>query len=397
MVILIAINKIFKRGYFIIGRLKVLQIVTLSEMGGAQKVVYHIAAGLDAWLFDMTVACAPDGELVKWLRELPHEVRVVEIPELKRNISPFLDFMALMRLYRLIQKNGFDIVHCHSSKAGILGRLAAWLAGVKKIFFTAHGWGINEFQSLPIRLFYTWAEQLAGTFSTKIICVSESDLVKGRNLRLAASNKLVVIHNGMPDLKDQKGNLRRELNIDDEDIVIGTVARLALQKNPLFFLEVARQTLAYLDIYPYEGHAFFVIIGDGPLRAECEELIKSKGLSERVFLLGSREDAAALTQDFDVFVLLSLWEGLPLTIIEAMLASVSVIASDVGGVRELVIHKETGYLLSEYNVGKTAKVLLNLIYDKEKRQTMGKLGRKRASEYFGIKSMIKKYKELYLS
>jgi len=114
-------------------------------------VVYHVAAGLSPEQFEITVACAPGGELVQWLRELPQKVRVIEIPELKRNISPLKDLKAFWKLYTLIKKKGFDIVHCHSTKAGVLGRLAARLVGVPKIFFTVHGWGINKYQSWPVR------------------------------------------------------------------------------------------------------------------------------------------------------------------------------------------------------------------------------------------------------
>jgi len=379
-----------------LARVKVLQVVTLSEMGGAQKVVYHIAAGLPQKLFEMTVACAPGGELVRWLQQLPHKVRVIEVPELRRNISPFFDLLALYRLYRLIRRERFDVVHCHSSKAGVLGRLAAWMAGVPKIFFTAHGWGINEYQSRTARFFYTWAERLAGAVSTRVVCVSENDLDKGRRLGLAVGGKFCVIYNGLPETKWFKGTLRGELGIKKEDVVVGTVARLAPQKNPFFLLETAGRMAARSDNCRGEGKLYFVIVGDGPLRPKCEEFIKSKGLDGSVFLLGAREDAAELVQDFDVFVLFSRWEGLPLTVIEAMLAGVPVVANNTGGVGEMVVDGETGFLIEGLDPEAAERALVRLLSDRDLRRRMGEAGRRRAREKFSLAEMLCRYQELYL-
>ena len=378
-------------------RIKVLLIVTLSELGGAQKVVYHIAAGLPPEQFEVTVACAPGGELVNWLRNLPRGVQVIEISGLKRNISLWDDLKAFGKLYVLIKKGAFDIVHCHSSKAGVLGRLAAYIAGVPKIFFTAHGWGINEYQSRPVRFFYTWAERLAGVVSTGVVCVSESDLLKGRNLRLAANDKLKVIYNGMPEPRPKEGVLRGELNIRKEDIVIGSVARLAPQKDPLFLLEVAGRMITSPDNNQDRGRVYFVIIGDGPLRSRCEEFVNLKNLQGSVFLMGAREDAAELLRDFDVFVLFSRWEGLPLTIIEAMLAGRPVVASAVGGVSEMVVDQKTGLLINASDGRAAVQALRELAADRERRLSMGEAGRRRAVELFSINEMVNKYRELYLS
>lgn len=345
---------------------------------------------------EITVACAPGGELVNSLRELPQDIEVVEISGLKRNVSPLNDLKSLWKLYSLMKKKSFHIVHCHSSKAGILGRLAAWMAGVPKIYFTAHGWGINEYQGWSVRFFYTWVERLAGAVSTKVICVSESDLLKGRDLRLVADDKLSVIYNGLPEPQKRKGALRKELNIGKEDIVIGTVARLAPQKAPLFLLELADRMITNPDSGSGKDGLYFVIIGDGPLRSECEGFINRKGLSKRVFLLGAREEAAELLSDFDVFVLFSRWEGLPLTIIEAMQVGCPVVANAVGGVGELVLDQKAGYLINGLDGSEAEKTLWDLVIDRDKRLSMGKAGQQRAAKLFDIKEMVEKYKELYL-
>lgn len=378
-------------------RVKVLQIITLSEMGGAQKVVYHLAAGLDPEQFVITVACAPGGELINWLKNLPHQISVIEIPELKRNISPLNDIKALRKLYILMKKKNFRIVHCHSSKAGILGRMAAYFAGIPKIYFTVHGWGINDYQSATVRFIYSCVERLAGAVSTTIVCVSKNDLAKGISLRLAANDKFMVIYNGLPKPTKQAGVLRRELNFKKEDIIIGMVARLAPPKDPLFFLKVAEQMVGNSGNNHRGGQLRFILVGDGPLRSKCEDFIDSRCLNGSIFLLGTREEAVELVQDFDVFVLFSRWEGLPLTIIEAMLAGQPVVANTVGGVSELVLHEQTGYLISGLNLEAAEKAISDLVFNKNNRLSMGGLGKQRASDLFNINKMIEKYRELYLS
>jgi glycosyltransferase involved in cell wall biosynthesis len=381
----------------VLSRIKILYIITLSELGGAQKMVYHIAAGLDPQEFDLTVACAPGGELINWLSNLHQDIKIMEIPELKRNISPFNDLKAFLKLYDLMRKHSYHIVHCHSSKAGILGRLAAWKAGVPKIIFTVHGWGINEYQSWMVRVLYTWVERFTGARSTKVVCVSESDLLKARSLKLVTDDKLIVIYNGLPAPDNREGLLRGELGIDKDDIIVGTVARLASQKDPLFLLLVAARMINNDNKIKGEGRLCFVLIGDGPLRPECEKFISENNLINNVFLLGTREEAAELVQDFDIFVLFSRWEGLPLTIIEAMLAGRPVVANIVGGIGELVVHQETGLLINKLDVNEAEKALVNLIFDPEKRLSMGYAGRQRARKFFSLDKMVGKYRELYLS
>lgn len=376
-------------------RKKVLQLVTLSETGGAQKVVYHLTSGLNPDQFDITVACAPGGELVDWLEDLPH-IKVVELNLLKRQISPLNDLLCLFRLYRLIRTGGYDIVHCHSSKAGILGRLAARIAGARQIYFTVHGWGIDEGQPLPARFVYTLAERLAGAVSTGVICVSLHDREKGLALRLVAPERLAVIYNGIPDEwgGDQclggAGELRAKLGLGPGDILIGTVMRLAAPKNPLMFLEAAERLLN-----SNLSGIYLAVVGDGPLRTLCERYIAEHGLAGRVFLLGTRENAARLVGEFDVFTLFSDHEGLPLTVIEAMLAGVPVVASNVGGVREMVVHGETGYLVDGCEVDSAVSFIEELVMYPVARGRMGAAGRKRAVQMFNLENMIKGYLDLY--
>jgi glycosyltransferase involved in cell wall biosynthesis len=408
-----------------LAKLKLFQVITLSETGGAQKVLYHIVAGLSPAYFDVTVACAPGGELVKWLKELGW-VMVVEVPQLCREISPMQDVTALWKLYRLIRKERFDIVHCHSSKAGILGRLAACLAGVRKIIFTVHGWGITPEQGWWERFVYLQAERLAGLVSTWVVCVSQADCDRGLEEKLAPASKFTVIYNGVPLPVDREkellgnavassankdlhygngrvfgreaglweGSLRSEFGLSREALVIGTVCRLIVQKAPLFFLEVARDLLS---LPHFNKKLYFVLIGEGPLRRKCMDFIGQHGLQGRVFLLGNREDAVRLMADFDVFCLFSLWEGLPLTIIEAMFSAKPVVATRVGGVSELVVEGETGFLLAPgaTETDKAVQLVDSLLKNPDLRKQMGEAGYRVARKNFSLEQMVERYKSLY--
>ncbi|SHJ00590.1 Glycosyltransferase involved in cell wall bisynthesis [Desulfofundulus thermosubterraneus DSM 16057] len=378
-------------GYGIMEKVRLLQLITLSELGGAQKVLYHLVAGLNRERFEITVACAPGGELVHWLSG--HEgVRIVEVPYLCREVSPLRDLSAFCFLHRLMRRERFHIVHCHSSKAGILGRLAACLAGVPGIVFTVHGWGINDYQSRAARLLFVLAERLAGRASSRVVCVSQADLQKGLELGLAPPSRLAVIHNGLPEPPFKPGALRRELGLDEDALLVGMVCRLRAPKDPLFFLQTAR---ALLSTGKWSNRLYFVLIGDGPLMAGCREFVARHGLAGKVFLPGGREDAPSLLGDLDVFVLFSLWEGLPLTIIEAMYAAKPVVAAAVGGVGELVVPGETGFLVPPRDPVGAAKALEALLEDARLRREMGEKAGRLARERFSVERMVKNYTALY--
>ena len=372
-------------------RIKLLQLITLSEMGGAQKVLYHLVAGLDRNRFDITVACAPGGDLVRWLAPLDG-VRVVQVPHLCREISPARDLCAFWFLYRLMRREGFAIVHCHSSKAGILGRLAARLAGVRGILFTVHGWGLGDHHSRIKQSFFVLAEKVAGRCSDRVVCVSRADYQKALDEKLVPPDRLAVIHNGLPRPAPQPPALREELGLSEKALMVGTVCRLRPPKDPLFFLEVAR---ALLYSGKWAGNLYFVLIGDGPLMAPCREYVQRHGLSRAVFFLGNREDAPALVAGLDVFVLFSLWEGLPLTVIEAMQAGKPVVAPAVGGVGELVTPGETGYLIKPRDLAGAVQALETLLKDGQLRRDMGAKGRRAALEHFSVERMVADYLRVY--
>ena len=321
-----------------------------------------------------------------------HNIVFHTIGFLKREISPLNDLRALFALYRIIRKGRFDIVHCHSTKAGLLGRIAAWLAKTPKIYFTIHGWSFyNVGEYGHIKHLLIFFEKMLAKITDMIICVSINDKIEGINKKIAYENKFTVIHNGISSSQAYiRGILRDKIDANEFDVIFGFVARLAYPKNPLLFLKVAKQ------ISKSYKQAKFVLIGDGPLYDECRKFVKVNNLGKNVFLLGLRKNARSFLIDMDVFILTSQFEGLPLTIIEAMFAKLPIIATDVGGIGELVQNEKNGFLVSADNCEELVESMKDLIENPGKRIKMGKESQKIAIDNYTLDKMIQKYNELYI-
>lgn len=368
---------------------KVVEIITLSEIGGAQKVVWQIVSGLKDE-FNFIVVCQPGGELVDWLRR--ENIKVITTKHLKRNMNPVSDLYALVKLWGILRQEQPDVVHCHSSKAGALGRLAAKMAGINKVFFTVHGWGFNDQQSFLVRKLYIIIERLLARISNKIVCVSTNDKEVGMLEKIAEPDKLQVIHNGI-DIKaigHSQVSIRQELGIADEIFLIGTVGRVAEQKDPLAFIEVAEILLRNRAA----ERVRFVWIGDGPLMEECLRAVAEKQLQDRVFFCGTKEEAPAMISEFHIFLLLSKWEGLPLVLLEALINGKPLVAYDVGGVSELIDHKENGFLIKYEDREEVISALLRLVNSESLCFDMGEKS-KEVARKFEMSRMLDSYASLY--
>lgn len=369
---------------------KILHIITLSQWGGAQRVCFDLVTNLPKDKFLVEVACGPGGILVEKLKK--KGIKIYEISSFRRDFSPLNDFKTLFSLYRLIKKNKYDIVHCHSTKAGFLGRMAAKLAGVKKIYFTVHGWGFYNIKEYGwAQWFLIFLEKLCAKFSTKIICVSEKVKEDGLKREIAQESKFLVIKNGISfKVKEEREKMRKRLNIKEDEVVVGMVGRLAYQKDPLLFLKVA------IEVQKEFPQTKFILIGGGPLYQDCQNFIKENNLNN-ILLLGEKKpgETRELLLAFDIFVLTSKFEGLPITIIEAMFAKLPIVASDVGGVRELVKNGENGFLIEPENIEDFKEKISYLIKNPSKRKEMGKENFNVAKENFNLEKMIRNYSQLY--
>jgi glycosyltransferase involved in cell wall biosynthesis len=355
----------------------VLLVITLAEVGGAQS---YIAALLPALAERYEVVLAAYGEGP--LREAAAEAgaRFVPLRHVRRPIRPWRDLAGLVELSRLLHRERPQIVHASSSKAGVLGRLAAAATRVPIRFFTVHGWAFSAYSGLS-SLFYRVADRLMAPLTTVTICVSENELAAGLEAGTCSLERSVVIRNAVDVAAAPRSRHHRAV---PRLIAVGRL------KAPKDFLTLIR-AFAALPEGSFEGF----LVGEGPDRAGIEAEIRRLGLEGHVLLAGERSDVRALLADSDVFVLSSRSEGLPVSVLEAMAAELPVVASDVGGLRELVVDGQTGLLVPSGDAQALATALDRLIEDRDLRRTLGAAGRARAEELFDLAAFRRAHVELY--
>jgi len=371
-------------------RSKVLHAITLAEVGGAQRVVYSLV-GATAKCRPTVLVCGPGAELPRWVRSLDttFPVTICQLPSLRRELSLWWDVRALVDLLRVFRKERPLIVHLHSSKMGVLGAVAARLTGVPFVVYTSHGWPMRSCHGRVRQALYLWLERFALRLTDKVVCVSESERHMAVEWKLCSAEKLTVIPNGVPSGPEGRGYLRTLLGVTESTLLVGCVARLAEPKDPFAFVRLAYETR---DVIP---NATFVWIGDGPLRASCEQQVAKLNLRDRVRFVGIREDARLLVNDMDVVVLFSQAEAMPLVVMEAMWAGKPIVASAVGGVPQLIEHGLHGFLVSPGSDEAAKSFLVQLATDPALRTRMGQAGLEKARTYMNEFQMTQAYEELY--
>ena len=356
---------------------KVLILITLAEPGGAQTYVAHLLPPL-APRCEVVVAAYGDGPLRDAAREAG--VRFVGLRHVRRALHPGRDLLGLFELMALIRRERPDLVHANSSKAGVLGRLAALLMRVPVRVFTVHGWAFKASSGLA-SLVYRWADRLMNPLTSVTICVSERERAAGLAARTCRASGTVVI----PNAVDVAAAPCTRHDNDPPRIV--SVGRLAAPKDALTLV----RALAAVGPIPFSA----LLVGDGPDRPAMEAEVRSLNLEDRVELAGSRADVPSLLAAADVFVLSSRSEGAPISILEAMAAGLPVVASDVGGVGELVADGETGLLVPSADPARLAEALRALLPDPGLRRRLGAAGRARAGERFDLPAFRDAHLELY--
>lgn len=366
---------------------KVCYVITLPDLGGAQSHVYEIMAGMKQYGYEAVLFVGKRG----WLTEKADElgIRTYVIENMVREISPMKDLRAIYEIRNILLQERPSLVHCHSSKAGIVGRIAARLCHIPNVF-TAHGWAFTDGVQPGKRFIYRNIENLVGYITDKIICVSEYDLDLGRKYLPAHADKMTAIHNCIPDVAP---NLVRDWDKAETHDFLNciVVARFTKQKRNIEVLQIVRELL------DAGKNIKVTFVGDGPDFNKATRVADELRLGESVVFLGARTDVAELLPKFDVFLLLSNWEGFPISIIEAMRAGLPVIASDVGGVKEAVQNGVNGYLVDVNN--KNAVDIFARLRDKfDEVASLGNQSRRLYLEKFIVKNMLmsisKEYKSL---
>ena len=377
-------------------RIKIAQVITRLDWGGSPDIVRIMCAHLDPRNYDITLVTGPTkyptAKTSEFLKSF--KGKVIEIPHLKREVNPFDDIPAFFELYNLFRRERFDIVHTHTTKAGILGRIAARLARCRVTVHTPHGHIFYGYFSPAATGAIVAAESFATLFTDKIIALTQLEKRDMIKFGVARADKIEVIYQGLELEKYAlaapcRALTRKSFNIEDDELVVGMVGRLEPVKGADYFVEAAKL------ISPAAPKVKFIMAGDGSLREKLEARVKMSGLMPKFIFAGWREDIPEILSMLDVLVLPSLNEAVGMAALEAGAAGVPVVATNVGGIPEVVKDNETGILVGPGDPQALAEAINALLKDPEKRRELSERGKAWVRGRFEAAEMTHRISELY--
>ncbi len=345
--------------------------------------------------YDVTIACS-SGEYEKWIKKGHYKVKAIK---LKKSIYSVSNLLSLFKLYMLMRKERFDIVHVHNPMASAMGRIAARIASVKSIIYTAHGFYFHENMPFLKRRFYILVEKILGRYFTDVIFTqSREDMSTAIKESLIPRKKIIWIGNGVniKEFRRFKKFRGAVLGVKERDKVICFVGRIVKEKG------IVELVYAFKRVVEKFPEAKLLIVGkhlgsdrDKRIIEVLENIIKENHLEEFVIFAGLREDIPKIFSIIDVFVLPSHREGMPRSIIEAMAAGKPVVATNIRGCREEVINGKTGILVPVNNANKLAKAIIKILSDKKLALKMGKNARRIAIERFNEEDVLRRQLDVY--
>jgi len=360
-----------------------MQVTHDLAVGGLQQVVVNLARSIDRNIFDVSVLCLRStGEFCAELEQ--EDVEVILLPQKEGGV----DYFSFLKVGRILKEKHIDVIHTHNTQPFIDGTLGALMAGVKTIIHTDHA------RDFPDKKRYMFAEWFASNFAYKVVGVSEHTSKNLRKYEHISARKIETIPNGVYgkrfapsiDIIEKK----KELGIAENHSVLGVTARLSEQKGVSYLLQ------AFKKVSLKFPNTVLLIVGDGPLRKELEDESQSLGLTKKVKFLGIRLDIPELLKVFDLYVLPSLWEGLPMAILEAMAARCPIVATDVGGVHIAIKHGFNGSLVESENVDALAGEIIKVLLSNDLMVKYQENGMVVFQEQFSAEIMTRQYELLYL-
>lgn len=372
-------------------------VITKSVWGGAQRYVYDLATNLPKDKFEAVVVTGGDGPLIDRLAK--QKIRVINLPEVTKNINFWQELKSLFYLGKIFAREKPDILHLSSSKFGGLGALAGRIVALftgrpKLVIFTAHGWPFNEdrnFLARYLTYFFSW---LTAFFTDRTINIAKADYKQSLKFPLLPNSKFIYIPNGL-GLNDQSflppAEARKILGLEEKQFSIGTIAELTKNKGLIYLIDAINLIRSGIKNLKLK----VIIIGEGEDREKIQNRLGSLGLQEIIYPVGFRQDAGKYLKGFDVFVLPSIKEGLPYALMEAMAAGLPIIASDVGGVPDLIEHGRNGLLVKTKDSANLAETLNKLIKNQEIRLALGRKAKIKIETNFQLRDMLTKTITLY--
>ncbi|MEI7750661.1 MAG: glycosyltransferase family 4 protein [Candidatus Omnitrophota bacterium] len=368
----------------------VLYVITQLELGGAQKQLLSLIRQIDRDRYNVFLFTALEGLLIEEALSMS-DLTLYRSKHLKRSLDPLKDFLAMIEIVRFIKKNKIAIIHTHSSKAGILGRWAGAWAKAKVIIHTVHGWSFNDFQNPFVRKLYQGLERLSAKFTDKIVVVSNHDRQKGLDAKIGSDRQYALVRYGIDRAQFgmRDASIRKELGISEDALVVGTIACFKPQKALEDFVKLASLATQVLP------QAIFLVVGDGVLRKKIEQLIVKFKLGSQFILAGWRRDIPRVLSAMDVFVLTSLWEGLPIAVLEAMVSQVPVVATHTGGISEVIADGKSGFLVPCHDMPSMLKKIGVLSRDALVKSRIIQGAKQCVDEKFDIGTLVRAHEDLY--
>ena len=381
-------------------KIKVLNIITLFSVGGASETVVSMAEGLNKKGYDVHIATGPniptEGSMYETANRL--NIPVYTFENLKRAINLIDDVRIILELARFIRKNNYDIVHTHSSKAGVVGRLAAWLAGTKVRLHTIHGLPFHRYESWFVRNSFKLIEKFAALTCTKLVAVTHTivDVMVKNNL--APREKFAVIRSGFNideyiNFNQDVSALRKKYSLKDDEVVIGKVSRFSILKGHKYLVN------AFCEISKKNPKTKLLLIGNGEIENSLREMVKQMNLTDRVIFTGliQPEEIPSAIAVVDILVHTSLLEGLARVLPQAIMMEKPVISFDLDGAHEVIKDGVNGYLIEPENDAMLSDRILDLATNLEKAKEFGRIGKKNLSDEFSTQKMVNQIHELYTS
>jgi glycosyltransferase involved in cell wall biosynthesis len=360
--------------------MKIAQILTRGDdVGGAQSHVRELSLELRSHGHQVTVITGAPGIFTDQLRQA--EIPCLQVRSLLRPLRPHRDLAAAVQLWSVLRQLKPDLVCAHTAKAGSLGRAVARLHNIPSVF-TPHGWSMFDRSSLEWNPLFCRAERLAGRLGTRVINVCEFERQFAQQWKVCPANKLDVVHNGIAEIPSI-----RVRSIDTQPPLIVMVARFAAQKDHSTLL----QALSGLLRMEWS----LLLVGEGELEPQVRAQVAALGLSDRVRILPAETNVARLLMEAQIHVLSTHFEALPISILEAMRASLPVVATDVGGISESVRNGETGLLTRHEDVDGLREALARLIAAPALRLALGDAGHQLWSAQFTASKMAARTLEVY--
>ncbi len=368
-------------------KLRVMEMIDKPVLGGGPAALLLLAGHLDRGLFEVFICSGGDGPLADQARR--KGLAVIQAPLDKK-----LHFRSRHEIASVLKELKIDILHTHGGVAGLHGRTAARLARTPAVVHTLHGIHYLHYRNPLLRRLHVLLERRCSRFTDRLVLVCQSDLRRARKHRLAPEGKMTVILNGL-DVPYEPGaddlaRKRSELGWAPGRAIVGTVARLHRQKGVIHLLRAGRKIL---DAVP---ESIIVAVGGGPQAARMRREARRLGLGERCLFLGAREDATALMALFDIFVLPSLWEGLPFVLMEAAALGNPIVASAVDGVPEILDDGRTGLLVPPGDPEALAAAVIRLLRDRDEARRLAERAKSIIPPRFPLSRMVEQTQNLYL-